>query len=163
MSTPSSRKSVVQLREILALLSAAVEDIASEWELSSNEDYPRGENKLSDATKSHTEYDAVKTVLAAVGSLESLIVDPYVRLITLSASYTIARALHIAAEINVAELLEQGGDDGVHASILARSTGIEENKLCKHAFKLRSRDCFSLNAHRPHHAVPHISPHLSGG
>ena len=131
----NNNKPIAQLREILSLLSTAVETIASEWELHSNEGLLNGEAGYTASSASHTKYNAVKTVLAAVGSLESLVVEPHVRLISLSTSYTIARALHIAAERNVAELLARAGDDGIHATELARLTGIEEKKLCKNVSK----------------------------
>ena len=131
MSATDTKKNVIQLREILSLLSTAVEKIASEWELRSSEDSLHARNEGADSSESHDEYDAVKTVLAAVGSLESLIMEPHVRLISLSTSYTIARALHIAAENSVAEVLARAGESGLRATHLARSTGIDEKKLCK--------------------------------
>jgi hypothetical protein len=132
MSAADTNKSVTQLREIFTLLSTAVEKLASEWELRSSKDPLHTDTKGVDSSVSHVEYNTVKTVLAAVGSLESLILEPHARVISLSISYTIARALHIAAENNIAEVLARAGDDGLLAADLARSTGIEEKKLCKY-------------------------------
>ena len=163
MSTQDTDKPVAQLRETLALLSTAVEKIASEWEQrSDNRDIHA--KMGADLSISHVEHDAVKMVLAAIGSLESLIVEPHMRLNILSSSYTIPRALHIAAEKNVAEVLAQGKNNGVHAADLARSTGIEEKKLCKYVSKTRKGDmCLVEHSCRPHHAEFDITPHLSGG
>ncbi|CZR56846.1 related to O-methyltransferase [Phialocephala subalpina] len=153
MSAADTSKPVAQLREILSLLSTAVEKIASEWELHSSHDSHHGSREATDSSVSHTEYDAVNTVLAAVGSLESLVLEPHVHLISMSMSYTIARALHIAAEHNVADLLARAGEEGLHAADLARSTGIEEKKLCRimrsltshHVFQEVEEDCFANN------------------
>lgn len=158
MSRPDIDKRVTQLREIFSLLSTAVEKVASEWELRSSEDTLHARTEGAESTVSHAEYDAVKTVLAAVGSLESLIQEPHVRLISLSTSYTIARALHIAAENNVAELLAGAGDDGLRAVDLARSTGIEEKKLCKYVSWTTGGDlCLAEGTCRPHYAKHDIA------
>jgi hypothetical protein len=125
MSTQQGSQPGTQLRKIMKLLSTAVEEIASEWDILSS----KGTALEHGAKYSHIERDAAKTALAAIGSLESLIQDPYKHLITMSTSYTIARALHIAADHHIAELLAVAGVEGVHVADLASSTGIEESKL----------------------------------
>jgi hypothetical protein len=142
MST-TNNKSVTQLREIVSLLSAAVEKVAAEWEGQPGKDPLNGQTEGARSSVSHAEKQTVKTVLAAVGSLESLIVDPHERLLALSTSYTIARAVHIVAENNVAELLAQAGDGGLRAVDLARSTGIEEKKLCEYLCLWRGESCLA--------------------
>jgi hypothetical protein len=131
MTATHDEKPVAQLREILALLSTAVEQLACEWEsrLGTGICHAELENVGSNVT--HAEYKTVKTVLAAVGSLESLIVEPHAHLFSMATSYTIARALHVAAENNVAEVLAGAGEGGLRAAELATSTGIEEKKLSK--------------------------------
>ncbi len=130
MPPPPIDKPAQQTRDILNLLSANVERLASDWESTPNGDSVDTTSEDVGLPVSHAEYDAVKTILAALGSLESLVLNPHMRLSTLSMSYTTARALHIAAEHNIAELLAQHEDDGVPAAQLAKSTGIEEAKLC---------------------------------
>ncbi|OQU99123.1 hypothetical protein CLAIMM_04802 [Cladophialophora immunda] len=161
--TIGSGKPAAQLREVLALLSAAVESLASQWESA-----PGGEGTAPSQTEgaaatatathtvSHAEHDAVKVIIAALGSLESLVLDPHTRLLNLSMSYLIARALHVAAEHGVAEVLarvEQGGGGGVSTGHLATATGIEEGKLCRvmrtltshHVFEEVEDGCFANN------------------
>jgi hypothetical protein len=161
MSVPRTIKDATQLREILFLLSTAVEKIASEWE-------PRLSGslhaKIDDAELilSHAEHDAIKTVQAAVGSLESLIVEPHMQLVCMATSFTIARALHIAAEGNVAELLSQAGKEGLSVTDLARETGIEEKKLCKCNIIESDRVIYlTAYSHRPYHAKLDIASCLS--
>lgn len=167
MPAPQIDDPVQQLRDVLKLLSEGVERLASEWESSpTRAPVGSGKDRVGD-TVSHAEYDAVKVILAACGSLESLVLDPCTRLSTLSMSYILARALHVAAEYNVAELLARGGHEGIRASDLAASTGIEEGKLCRSAkrensvmwliFAKRTRIC------RPHHADADLASCLSGG
>ncbi|KAF1983583.1 hypothetical protein K402DRAFT_164738 [Aulographum hederae CBS 113979] len=120
---PQITKPAVQLRKILSLLSTAGELIISEWEQNAHQDSPQN--------KSHTEYIAVKTVIAVVGSLESLILEPHVQLLPLSTSYMIARAPHVAAEKDVANQLDAAGERGMSAQELAQATGAEEGKLCR--------------------------------
>ncbi|KIW97886.1 uncharacterized protein Z519_01470 [Cladophialophora bantiana CBS 173.52] len=134
MPSPRTNKPATQLRQILALLSVAVENLASEWESSPSQD--------TSSTMSHAECDAVKTIIASLGSLESLVLDPHTRLLNLSMSYLVSRALHIAAEHEIAELLSQDTNDGVSAAHLARVTGIEEGKLCRVMRTLTSHHIF---------------------
>ncbi|OAL29887.1 hypothetical protein AYO22_01793 [Fonsecaea multimorphosa] len=164
---PSSKadKPAAQLREVLALLSAAVESLASEWESSPGHDDAAAsatdtENAAAATTTtkntntvSHAENDAVKVIIAALGSIESLVLDPHTRLLNLSMSYLIARALHVAAEHGVAELLARAEQGGVSAVQLAKETGIEEGKLCRvmrtltshHVFQEIEEGCFANN------------------
>lgn len=153
MSAADNDRRVTELREIVSLLSTAVEKLISERKEGSSKDFVHTKTEDTGSTISHAEHDAVKTVLAAAGSLESLVVEPHVRLISLSTSYTISRALHIAAENNIAEVLAQAGDDGLRVVELARSTGIEEKKLCKYVSKTRSGEvCLAELIRRPRHA-----------
>ncbi|EXJ75293.1 uncharacterized protein A1O5_01989 [Cladophialophora psammophila CBS 110553] len=134
MPSPKINKPAAQLRQILALLSAAVENLASEWESSARQD--------NGNTVSHGEDDAVNTIIAALGWLESLVLDPHTRLLNLFMSYLVARALHIAAEHEIAKLLSHDTNDGVSASHLGRITGIEEGKLCRVMRTLTSHHIF---------------------
>ncbi|KIW81975.1 hypothetical protein Z517_05001 [Fonsecaea pedrosoi CBS 271.37] len=150
MSPFNTGESAAQLRAVLALLATAVENLACEWESS-----PSG-NGVVDAnietavpdtsTVSHAEHDAVKTILAALGSIESLVLDPHTRLLNLSMSYLIARALHVVADHRVAELLTLNHNKpearGVSAEDLARTTGLEQGKLCRVMRTLTSHHVF---------------------
>lgn len=140
MSPPQIETPAKQLRDILALLSTAIDRLASEWESSLDTEHRQSNSAVenSNPIQSHVEYDAVKVALAALGSLESLIMNPYNRLVNLSMSYLLSRALHIVVEHNVADLLAQAGNDGVQSCNLARTVGIEEGKLCMFPKSFRS-------------------------
>ncbi|OAP57195.1 hypothetical protein AYL99_07933 [Fonsecaea erecta] len=136
MPSSMNSKPAAQLRAVLALLSVAVENLASEWESSPGDDF------ASSSTVSHAEHDAVKVIIAALGSIESLVLDPHTRLLNLSMSYLISRALHVAAEHRLAELLARAEEGGATAGHLARTTGLEEGKLCRVMRTLTSHHVF---------------------
>lgn len=77
-----------------------------------------------------------KTVLAAAGSLIELISEPSNRLIEVSMQYFEARALHLAAERRIPDLLSSRARDGDQVAGLSveeigNETGIEPRKLCE--------------------------------
>jgi len=131
MSIPQRDQPGEQLRELLRLLSSAVESLAHERDVSLSSNVPGMGNKDTSISTAHPEDDAVKVIRAALGSLESLVLDPHELLLGFSSSYLLSRALHIAADQNIAEHLAQAGQDGLHVSHLARISGVEEGKLCK--------------------------------
>jgi hypothetical protein len=130
MAASTKQKNAAQLREILSLLSTAGEKIAFEWEKApenlSPQDIHDTEPKVS-----HAEYEAVKIVLAAVGSLQSMVTQTHMYLNCISTWYLISRCLHIVVGYNVAEMLAGVEAVGLHTADLARSTGIEEKKMCE--------------------------------
>lgn len=116
-----------QLRHILKLLNDSGERLAKEWETSEND-----VEALSNHTQTtRAEHDAVRVMLACFGSLQSLISSPYMYLSTLSMTYVISRALHVAADHNIADHLARGGVNGISAAQLAQLTSVEEGKLCE--------------------------------
>lgn len=116
-----------ELREVGQLLSQSIETLASEWEHDGT--CNGAENGARPAGVSQVQYDASRTIQACIGSLTSLVTSPHTRLTSLAMSYTIARALHLAVEHNIPELLAQSGDDGTSAATLAASTGLDTGKL----------------------------------
>ncbi|KIW65329.1 hypothetical protein, variant [Phialophora macrospora] len=154
MPSPKIDNPAAQLREVSAILSAAVETLASEWEsLPSRDTADPDVQRDGSRSVSWAEHDAAKVIFAAMGSLESLVQEPHSRLLNLSMSYFIARALHIAVEHRIADLLARAGKDGVSGTSLARSTGIEEGKICRimralashHIFQEVKDGCFANN------------------
>lgn len=138
MTTPGPTHAIRELREVVAILTKAVEDLTCEWESSAKHDIPNGSNGIHASTRNsdvlHMEKRAVKTIQAALGSIESLVLDSHSRLLNLAASHLIARALHIAVEHNIAELLaeaEADGKCGLSAANIATMVGVEEWKTCK--------------------------------
>ncbi|KAM0813177.1 putative O-methyltransferase domain-containing protein [Seiridium cardinale] len=155
------KQAAAQLREILALLSTAVEKVAREWERASDGDDAHS-SEPGDHVNAQSGYDPTKTALAALGSIESLITDPHRLLINMSSSYLVSRALHIVADHDIAAVLTRTGDNrGVHATELAKVTGLDKGKLRRiiraltshHIFQEVEEDIFANN---------HISKVLPG-
>ena len=123
MSLLEVQDRATQLRQVLSVLSTTAEKLASEWDAVTD-----SVNVTS--TASQAEFDARKVILAALGSMESLVQDPHMRLLTLSTSYLISRALHIVAEHDIAGIIAGGGEGGVSILELADRTNIQQDKLC---------------------------------
>ncbi|KAK9414632.1 putative O-methyltransferase domain-containing protein [Seiridium unicorne] len=161
MTNAGPKQAAAQLREILALLSTAVEKVARKWEGAPDGDDAHS-SEPRDYVNAQSSYDPTKTALAALGSIESLITDPYRLLINMSTSYLVSRALHIVADHDIAAVLARTGDDrGVHVTELAKVTGLDKGKLCRimraltshHIFQEVEEDTFANN---------HISKVLAG-
>lgn len=77
-------------------------------------------------------HQAQRTILAATGAITELVVEPYSRVQEVGCQYFESRALFIAAERRIPDLLaDAGGDEGLDVETLAQKTGIEAAKLCK--------------------------------
>lgn len=76
-------------------------------------------------------FDHQRTLLAAAGTLTELVSEPQDRLLEVSSQYFEARALHIAADARIPNILAKYGDRGLAIDALASEVGIESRKLCK--------------------------------
>jgi hypothetical protein len=85
----------------------------------------------NDALPPKALFDAQRTILSAAGMLTELASDPSNRLLEVSTQYFEARALHIAAENRIPDLLA-GSDEGVAVEELAKSVGCDAAKLCQY-------------------------------
>ena len=84
------------------------------------------------------QFSAQRTLLAAAGSLIELVAQPENRLLEVSSQYFEARALHIAADARVPDLLARAGAEGETIDTLSSQVGIEPRKLCKQTFQCPS-------------------------
>lgn len=137
MPTTRPENDATRLRELGALLAGAIETLASQWEA------PEGpiihpEAGVRRSTVSPAEFHASRVIHSALGSLESLVVPPRDFLISLSMSHSMARALHIVTEHNIAELLSQA-DDAIPVEVLAASTGLDPGKLRQYFRTIKTR------------------------
>lgn len=76
-------------------------------------------------------FNAQRALLAAAGTLTELVSKPENRLLEVSSQYFEARALHIAADARIPDIIADGGGGGVAIDVLAAKVGIEPRKLCK--------------------------------
>ncbi|KAJ3497719.1 hypothetical protein NLG97_g1692 [Lecanicillium saksenae] len=99
-------------------------------------------------------FDHQRTLLAAAGTLTELVSEPQDRLLEVSSQYFEARALHIAADARISNILAKYGHRGLHIAALAREVGIESRKLSRllrclcsiHIFREVDVDVFANNA-----------------
>lgn len=86
-------------------------------------------------------FDHQRTLLAAAGTLTELVSEPQNRLLEVSSQYFEARALHIAADARIPNILAKHGESGVAIEALASEVGIESRKLCK-STNLKIHTCY---------------------
>ncbi|KAI1466076.1 putative O-methyltransferase [Daldinia caldariorum] len=115
------------LRQLVKLIQGASETLIAEWEKPAPDAIPASETTF--AIPGRKAYDAQRTIIAALGSIEELVAEPHLRIVDFVELYFEIRALHVAVEHNIAALLDKGGADGVPVEDLAKSTGLEKNKL----------------------------------
>lgn len=75
-------------------------------------------------------YEAQRTILAATGTLTELASEPQSRVVEVAGQYWESRALVVAVERRIPELLVKAGTAGASAEELGSMTGIEKRKLC---------------------------------
>lgn len=126
-----------KLRQLAIMIQEATETVIGEWSSKSKTTQTTaastsGTVKDELNIPSHKLYQAQRVLAAAAGSIEELVSDPSLRLVGFSSQYWESRALHVAAEHRLADLIEAGGgSSGVHVKELAKEVGIEEKKLCR--------------------------------
>jgi hypothetical protein len=117
-----SHSTSAKLQQLGALIQSALSTL-----ITTNE-------KSTDALPSKLLFDAQRTILSAAGMLTELASDPSSRLLEVSTQYFEARALHIAAENRIPDLLA-ASDEGVTVDELAKSIGCDAAKLCEYTTK----------------------------
>ncbi|XP_014558343.1 hypothetical protein COCVIDRAFT_94784 [Bipolaris victoriae FI3] len=98
-------------------------------------------------------FDAQRTILAAVGMITELVSTPSMRLLEVSMQYFEARALHIAAEKRIPDMLAGCDENGIAVKELAEQAGCDALKLSRvmrclcsiHIFKEVQPDRFANN------------------
>ncbi|KAI8271578.1 hypothetical protein K4K56_003204 [Colletotrichum sp. SAR 10_98] len=124
----TAEQQITKLRSLLDLLTTSVNDLITELSYSPSRK-PMADNKadVRIPTGPKTE-EARKCIIAAAGSLEAAVLTPQWRLGHLAHSYFVSRALHMAVEWDIPQLLADSGP--MHLDTLASKTGIvDTNKL----------------------------------
>lgn len=118
------------LLELSTLFTANVQTVISEW---AKEHQPHASNDGASPSSlpSRKLYEAQRTLLAVTGKLTELIAEPSLRILEVGCQYWESRALYIAAERRIPDLLAEGGPDGVDVQRIGEETGIEYLKLCE--------------------------------
>jgi hypothetical protein len=76
-------------------------------------------------------HEAQRTILAISGSLNELLIEPANRLQEFAGQFWEARALAVAAERRIPDLLHDAGEGGMNVKTLSQKTGVESAKLCE--------------------------------
>ena len=130
MPTSPRAKNLLRLVE---LVNQASQAIVKEWE---REDLQSSEGTGTNQDSSLSTWDlynARRTMIGTCGALTALVQDPQLRLLEMSMAFLESRALHIAAEHRIPDILAQacqtGG--GVYIKDLSDKVEIDVHKLGK--------------------------------
>ena len=124
-------KTVVEINELLQvseLLTGAVRTVIDEWAKETRDITPSGTVAFLPSQELH---QAQRTILAIAGKLIELVSEPSQRILEVACQYWECRALSVAAERRIPDLLAAKGDEGVEIAVLAKTTTIESAKLCE--------------------------------
>ena len=122
----------VHLLQLSDLLKSSVQIVIDEW-AKETELIARPKTAGSDRPQilpSRQLHNAQRTIFAITGSLVELIAEPYSRIQEVGCQYWESRALYIAAERRIPDLLAEAGEGGMDIQELGQKTGIEYLKLC---------------------------------
>lgn len=146
---PRTLEEAEKLLRLSELLQQAALTVKEEW---AREDFTEGAS-LGQEGKPHNDpgegtartlpsrklWDAQRTLEAATGALVELVSEPNQRIQQVLSQFFESRALFIAAERRIPDLLAEAGDDGLTIQTLGEKTGIESRKLSK---KTATVPCF---------------------
>ncbi|MCJ1469188.1 hypothetical protein MMC07_007821 [Pseudocyphellaria aurata] len=160
---PRSVKDVEQLLQLTDLISVTGRKIINEWSKESNEPNDAVSqddgSPISATLPSRELHEMQRIVQAAAGSLVDLVEEPSHRLLEVSSQFFEARALHVAAERRIPDLLSSAAarnedhSAGLSVKEIGNATGIETLKLSRllrclcsiHIFKEVEPDRFDNN------------------
>lgn len=129
---PKSVQDAAQLLKLCDLLTSSVRTIVEEWGKESERDRSMSDNsqeKTANQLPSRALHQAQRTTLAVTGSLTELVSEAPSRVLEIACQYWESRALFIAAERHIPDLLADAGCQGLTAKQLGLMTGVEHLKL----------------------------------
>ena len=119
-----------KLLALVDLVNKTAQTILSEWKKEDSSPIPDAPQD-SPSLPSWELYNAQRAILSACGAFAELVHDPQLHLLEMSVEYFEARALHIAAEHRIADILAQTNRDkgGIYIGDLSEKVGIDARKL----------------------------------
>ncbi|KAH9895356.1 S-adenosyl-L-methionine-dependent methyltransferase [Xylariomycetidae sp. FL2044] len=141
MAKNNKEDRALKLRQVVKLLSSSCESLIGEWGKRSKNGTDHEKNHDQELP-SREAFEAERTIKAALGSIEELACTPSMRLMEFSTMFWNSRALHIAAENNIPDLLAEKDSDGVDVETISEAVGIEKNKLARILRSLTSEHIF---------------------
>jgi hypothetical protein len=124
--TPQDADNLLKLSDLLREAALTVKE---EW---AREDFSGSAQDGKDTAHllpSRRLWDAERTIEAVSGALVELVAEPQQRIQQVLAQFMESRALYIAAERRIPDLLAEAGDEGLDIKLLAEKTRIEQRKL----------------------------------
>ncbi|RAL12387.1 O-methyltransferase tpcA [Aspergillus homomorphus CBS 101889] len=150
---PKSLCDAAQLLQTANMISSTVHTIIAEW--SAEVEASKDSSRQSDAPNlpSWELFNAQRTILAAVGKLTELVADPSARILEVATQFQESRAMYIAAERRIPDILAAGDEGGVHVDQISQEAKIEPRKLSRilrylcssGVFQQTGRDRFANN------------------
>ncbi|KZT12560.1 S-adenosyl-L-methionine-dependent methyltransferase [Laetiporus sulphureus 93-53] len=124
----SASEKAVQLRSLVRMLTDASEVMIKEWEAQEE-----SLAAISDASLPSPEmYEARRVITGAYGMVTDLVQEPASRLSEITCSFFTARALHIAVEARVADVIAEANPaEGMSAVAIGKRVGIDAQKLTR--------------------------------
>ena len=119
------------LIQLGALVQSALATLITSQQQAQDQEQNKASENDRDALPPKTLFDAQRTILSAAGMLTELASTPSNRLLEVSTQYFEARALHIAAEKRIPDMLAGHEREGVAVEELAGRVGCDAAKLCE--------------------------------
>jgi hypothetical protein len=126
MAPQPSLADAVRLLQLADLIKDTARVVVDEW---SKEPNTKSDSASTGSIASPTLFEAQKTLLSASGLLTELVSDPASRVLEVSSQYNEARALHIAAELRVADVIDSSPNKEAPIEEISQAIGIENRKL----------------------------------
>jgi hypothetical protein len=120
MPAPKSTADFYKLLQLTELIQKTSTTLLKEW--------ASGSSDSNSGLASPELFEAQRTLLSAAGLLTELVSDPATRLLEVSSQYNEARALHIASDLRVPDVLAKN-EKGVKIDDISSAVGIESRKL----------------------------------
>ncbi|KAH8602457.1 S-adenosyl-L-methionine-dependent methyltransferase [Bisporella sp. PMI_857] len=158
MAPPNIQKRIADLQHFTQILNSSVEEIIKQWSTDGKEGTKLDTGVLLPSKNS---YEAHKSILGSLGKIQELVSTPSIRLIETSHQFYESRALHIAAEHRIADVVAGHEVEGVNVVEIAEKTGLDEDKLTRILRVLTSNGIFAEVTFK-HFANNRISAALAG-
>lgn len=136
---PKSLPDAHHLLQLSVLLKDSTQIVIEEWaretEILARSSTAKADNpRILPSRKLH---DAQRTILAITGSLTELVAEPASRIQEVACQYWESKALYIATERRIPDLLAEAEEDGMDIQEVGQKTGIEFHKLCTSFYDLQ--------------------------
>ncbi|KAI0931113.1 hypothetical protein AcW2_010267 [Taiwanofungus camphoratus] len=133
----SAAEKAQKLRSLIRMLTDAADVVIAEWEAEEK----ALSSESSSLLPSGALFDARRTIIGACGMCTDLVSEPQSRLMEIASKFYVSRALHVAAEARIADILADADpNEGMSIQQISQQVGIQERKLSEWQRLLILRD-----------------------